>query len=128
MWPPESGSARVVHRQSAPHFFDAAVGIVLRDPRPSPVHVSECEPQREPVLLRERDDRFSSFLRGRGFAAELVELSGEMRGDEQTFRVPDVLSGRQSALGPIEGGIRVAKCPRRARCITRVDHLGRLSG
>ena len=82
----------------------------------------------EPVLLRERDDRFSSFLRCRVFAAELVELSSEMRGDEQPFRVPDVLSGRQSALGPIEGGIRVAKCPRRARCITRVDHQGRLSG
>ena len=62
------------------------------------------------------------------FAAELVELSGEMRGDQQAFRVPDVLSGRQSALGPIEGGIRVAKCPHRARCITRADHLGSLSG
>ena len=79
---PQPRTGGVVRGQSPLQFLDTLVVAALFHSRPAAIHVAERGPQHKSCLLGELDHRLGMLERERALAPQLMQMRGEMLGDD----------------------------------------------
>ncbi len=93
------------------YLGDSLLAASLLGQRPAPKDGSPSQPERKPLLGRERDDGLGACLGQLRLPPKLMELGGKHQGVRQAMGVRHLLGQGKRLLASLAGLIRIAQIP-----------------